>query len=292
METDEKFEKPIKPKLDEFDLNEQKIKALREFESQCDKKSNLYLGVTFGLFSALGIILILTTETKYGFIVLVLIASALISWGIVPFLFKTINKSEIKDFIFEKTKDATITKIEKSNNSYTSAMGVYKGKNDLYERVLRRATWQYWLSLTPTDFEDAVGDLFLDKGYVVWTTSATGDHGVDLYLEKDGKNFVVQCKTYKKVLGPNSVRDLYGAMTAQGADEAFLAAPGGFSAATKEFCRNKPIKLLDIDDLTKMTYDYESYTPYWLENAKSMDDVIKGINKNILGGKRYRGRRY
>jgi HJR/Mrr/RecB family endonuclease len=291
METNEKFEKPIKPKLEEFDLDEQKVKTLREFKSKCEKKSNLYLWIAFGLLSAIGIILILTTETKYGFIILAIIASAIISWGIVPFLFKTITKSEIKDFIFEKTKDSLITKIENNNNSYTSAMGVYKGKNDLYERVLRRATWQYWLSLTPTDFEEAVGDLFLDKGYEVWTTSATGDHGVDLYLEKEGKKCVVQCKTYKKVLGPNAARDLYGTMTAQGADEAFLAAPSGFSAATKEFCKGKPIKLLDIDELTKMTCDFESYTPYWLENAKSMDDVIKGINKHVLGGKKYR-RRY
>lgn len=168
-------------------------------------------------------------------------------------------------------------------------MSVYKAKNNLYERVVRRATWEYWLSLTPTDFEEAVGELFLDKGYQVWTTKATGDHGVDLYLEKDNKKFVVQCKTYKSVLGPNSARDLYGTMTAEGADEAFLAAPSGFSAATKEFCKNKPIKLLDIDDLTKMTYDFENYTSYWLDNVKTMDDLVKGVNKRL--GKRYKIRR-
>jgi hypothetical protein len=142
METNEKFEKPIKPKLDEFDLDEQKVKTLRDFKSQCEKKFNLYLWLTFGLLSATGIILIQTTETKFGFIALVLIASAILSWGIVPFLFKAIFKSEIKDFIFEKTKDAIITTINSNNNTYNSAMGDYKRKNDLYERVLRRATWQ------------------------------------------------------------------------------------------------------------------------------------------------------
>jgi filamentous hemagglutinin family protein len=235
METEEKFEKPIKPKLEEFGLDEQKVKMWRDFKSQCEKKSNTYLWITFGVLSIVGAIVILTTALNYGFIILVLIASAIITWGIVPFLFKTITKSELKDFIFEKTKNETIEKIDENNNSYTSAMGVYKGKNDLYERVLRRATWQYWLSLTPTDFEEAVGDLFLDKGYEVWTTRATGDHGVDLYLEKDEKKFVVQCKTYKKVLGPNAARDLYGTMTAQGADEAFLAAPSGLVLQQKSF---------------------------------------------------------
>jgi len=292
METNEKFEKPIKPKLEEFGLDEQKVKILSDFKSQCERKSIQYVRIAFGLLSTVGTTSILIFNLNQGLIILVLIASAIISWSIIPFLFRTTTKSEFKDFIFEKTRDMSIATIDQDNNSYTSAMGVYKGKNDLYERVLRRATWQYWLSLTPTDFEEAVGDLFLDKGYEVWTTRATGDHGVDLYLEKDGKKYVVQCKTYKKVLGPNAARDLYGTMTAQEADEAFLAAPSGFSTATKEFCKGKPIKLMDIDELTKMTYDFESYTPYWLDNAKSMDDVIKGINKHVLGGKRYRGRRY
>ena len=291
METEEKFEKPIKPKLEDFDLDEQMIKSLGDFKSNCERKANLYLFLLFALLSITGIILILKTETSYGFIALALIVSAIVSWSIIPLLFKTINKYEIKEYVFNKTKDSTIAIIDQKNTSFSSALSVYKSKNDLYERVLRRATWQYWLSLGPIEFEEAVGDLFLDKGYEVWTTKASGDHGVDLYLEKDGKRFVVQCKTYKRVLGPNAARDLFGTLTAQGADEAILAAPSGFSAATKEFCRDKPIKLLDIDGLTKMTYDFESYTPYWLDNAKSMDDVIKGINKQ-LGGKRFRGRRY
>lgn len=292
METNEKLEKPIKPWLEEFDLSEQKVKVLHDFKFQCEKKSKLYLWITFGILCIIGSIVVLTSDSNKGLIFLVLIMSAIISWSVVPFFFKTIKKSEIKDFIYTKSRNATITEIDNNYGEFTSAMAIYKGKNDFYERVLRRATWQYWLSLTPTDFEEAVGDLFLDKGYEVWTTRATGDHGVDLYLEKDGKKYVVQCKTYKKVLGPNAARDLYGTMTAQGADEAFLVAPSGFSTATKEFCKDKPIKLLDIDDLTKMVYDFESYTPYWLDNAKSMDDVMKGINKHILGGKKYRGRRY
>jgi hypothetical protein len=111
-------------------------------------------------------------------------------------------------------------------------------------------------------------------------------------LEKDGIKAIVQCKTYKKVLGPNAARDLYGTMTAQNVSHAYLAAPGGFSSATKSFCEGKPITLLDLDGLSKMFYPFENYTPHWIDSAKSMDDIRKGINKHIYGGKGYGRRRY
>jgi hypothetical protein len=71
METEEKFEKPIKPKLEEFGLDEQKVKMWRDFKSQCEKKSNTYLWITFGVLSIVGAIVILTTALNYGFIILV-----------------------------------------------------------------------------------------------------------------------------------------------------------------------------------------------------------------------------
>lgn len=285
------MEKPIKPKLGEFALDEQKVKCLVDFKGKCKRKTKIFQWIIFALFSIIGIYGVLPFD--FDFIFLYLIFSAILTWGIIPFLFNSITKREFNNLIYEKTKSSLINIIDQNNNSFTLEMNLYKSKNELYERVIRRSSWEYWLSLNPTDFEVAVGDLFLDKGYEVWTTRASGDHGVDLHLEKEGKKFVVQCKTYKKTLGPNVARDLYGTMTAQGADKAFLVAPSGFSQATKEFCNDKPIILLDIDELTKMTYDFENYIPYWIDNAKSMDDVIRGINKHVDGGVRgLRGNNY
>jgi HJR/Mrr/RecB family endonuclease len=289
METDEKFEKPIKPKLEDYHLDEQKVKMLNDYKAKCKKYSSLWLWIVFVTISVIGINFLKTTGPNYGYVVFFLFVSAITTWGIVPFLIKKIDENEISEIIFENSKNSTISKIDQNYNAYNSAMGVYEKCNEFYERVISRASWQYWLSLTPKDFEDAVGYLFLDKGYEVWTTSATGDHGVDLYLKKDGKKFVVQCKTHKKVLGPSTARDLYGTMISERADEGFLVAPSGFSSAAKEFCKDKPIKLMDIDDLTKMTYNYERYVPYWLDNIKSKEDFVKVLKKILRESK---GRRY
>lgn len=284
------FEKPIKPKFEEFDLDDEKVRLLSDFKYECKKKSNKYIFSIFILLSITGIVVILTTvfnfEVTIELFILVLVACAFISWGIFPIFFMFITHKSIYEFLYEKTKNKTISTIEKNHNSYSSAMEMYKNKNYLFERAIMRTSWQYWFSLSFKDFEVAVGELFLDKGYEVRTTTASRDHGVDLYLEKEGKKYVVQCKTYKKTLGPNIARDLYGTMTAEEADGAFLVAPSGFSDSTMEFCKGKPITLLDIDGLTKMIYDFERYVPYWIDNLKSTKEIINRINRDLPPGKK------
>ena len=292
MENNEnKIVKPVKPTLEEYNLSEQQISLLTSFKQKCSKIADKYLLTTFIVLSLIGVSIVIGSNLHLGFLVLSTTVAVILAWGVLPPIFQKVTSKDLKDFIYNRDKNENIASIDESNRKYQFALVDYKNKNELYERILRRRLWEHWLSLSPVDFEEAVGDLFLDKGYEVWTTKATGDHGVDLYMEKDGKKFVVQCKTYKKALGPNAVRDLYGTMMAQEADEAFLAAPSGFTMATKEFCNGKPIKLLDIDELTQMAYDFDSYIPYWIDSAKSVDDAFKYINKNIIG-KQYRGRRY
>ncbi len=274
------LEKPTKPILAEFNLTEEQVSVLQKFKDNCEKKAKNILRIAFGLLVIPGTLLVIANQLHKGLIAPAIIGSAIVSWGIIP---SVLTKLKLKDFIFEKTKTLIIRDYQEKNLRFSSAMAEYKNKNHFFERVLRRSTWNYWLALNPTEFEEAVADLFLDRGFEVYTTPTTGDHGVDLFLKKDGNTSIVQCKTYKKVLGPNAARDLYGTMVSQAAKEAFLAAPGGFSAATKEFCKDKPIQLLDLDELTKMSYEYENYIPHWIDSAKSMDDIIKGLNKNVLG---------
>jgi HJR/Mrr/RecB family endonuclease len=285
-------DKPIKPVLEEFSLTEGQVKELEQFKSKCESKSKLYSGIAFGIISALAALIIILYGSGYRYIILTTIASAIMSWGIIPFLIKLISKKELKDLIFHFIKTSNIESINSKNDLFIAAMAEYKKKNDIFERAIGRMTNNYWLSLNPKAFEDAVAELFADNGWDVYTTPVTRDEGVDLFLEKDGVKAIVQCKTYKKVLGPNAARDLYGTMTAQNASHAYLAAPGGFSAATKTFCEGKPITLVDLDGLSKMFYPFENYIPHWIDSAKSIDDIRKGINKHIYSGKGYGRRRY
>lgn len=283
MENNSHEDSLVEPVLSDYSLDDTQVKNLRSFYHLRDSRITLYNRVVFVSLATLSILVIFYNELNPEHLFYLIPLSAILTWVAIPYLFKLLFRKELKQYITEKLMPADIARIELSYNEYSAARGKYISQLKFREKIIRRKTWEYWFALSATDFEEAVGDMFLDKGYKVWTTSASGDHGVDLYLEKDDKNIVVQCKTYKKVIGPNVARDLYGTMIAQNADEAILVAPTGFSQATKEFCTGKPIRLMDIDDLAKMTYDFKHYIPYWLENSQSIDDVIKGFNKNVLG---------
>jgi len=102
---------------------------------------------------------------------------------------------------------------------------------------------------TPIEFEKFVGSLFEHMGYTVATTPVTGDHGVDLFLQKDGKRTIVQCKRYDNQVSSSVIREFYGAMVHYQADEGFLVTTGLFTVPGKAWATNKPIYFIDGQEL-------------------------------------------
>jgi restriction system protein len=69
---------------------------------------------------------------------------------------------------------------------------------------------------------------------------------VDLVLRRDGKTTLVQCKRWTgKSVGVSVVRELYGIMAAEKADEGILVTTSSFTQDTKSFVVGKPIQLID-----------------------------------------------
>jgi hypothetical protein len=285
--------KPQKPALSEFGIGEHDIKTLNEFREKAIKDSKGYIFLFFFISAILSAAIILDSRVNYWYIIFTTAGCAIMAYGLFPPIIKLVLNKSFSDLIFDKTKTSEIDSFDQKNKSFESAMSDYKERNSIFERAIGRATNHYWLSLNPKAFEEAVAELFADDGWDVYITPETRDQGVDLFIEKDGVKAVVQCKTYKKVIGPNVARDLYGTMIANNASHAYLAAPGGFSHGTKSFCHGKPITLLGIDELSKMFYPFENYMPHWIDSARSMEDIKKGIRKNIYRGSlNYNRKRY
>lgn len=119
------------------------------------------------------------------------------------------------------------------------------------EMARRRTIAKHWMSLSGREFERELGTLFWDAGYYVQSTPSSGDQGVDLVLEKDGKTTVVQCKSHQNPVGPAVARELYGSLMHFSAPSAILACTGGFTRGVREFVRGKPIVLVSADDLAE-----------------------------------------
>jgi restriction system protein len=119
-------------------------------------------------------------------------------------------------------------------------------QRDLYS--IRALHWQ--------EFEQLVGEAFRRQGYrVAERGGAAPDGGVDLVLFKEGKKAVVQCKRWKtKQVGVALVRELYGTMTAEHADEAIFASSGEYTADAQAFANGKPIRLIDGAHLAELIH--------------------------------------
>jgi len=99
------------------------------------------------------------------------------------------------------------------------------------------------------DFEHWSAGMFRRQGYVVNITGTTGDHGIDLVLAKDGQTTAVQCKRWADPVGEPVLRDFYGATVSAGIAEGIVVATSSFTPSAREFAQNKPIRLIDIDEL-------------------------------------------
>lgn len=104
-------------------------------------------------------------------------------------------------------------------------------------------------SLTGIEFENLCKELLGSMGFIVETTSTTGDGGIDLIARYNAPilsgKYIIQCKRYAGSVGVPVVRDLYGVVTAERANKGVLITTGRVTNASVEFARDKNLELID-----------------------------------------------
>ncbi|PZF82593.1 restriction endonuclease [Jiangella anatolica] len=117
------------------------------------------------------------------------------------------------------------------------------------------------LQLRPVEFEHLVRQLFEAMGMHAWVTQASGDDGVDaVAVNTDpimGGVCVVQAKRYRKVVPPDAVRALAGAMEDKHAGRGVLVTTSWFGKATHEFAaRHGRIQLIEGGQLEHLLAEH------------------------------------
>ena len=134
---------------------------------------------------------------------------------------------ELEEYEDEKNDIKTSLRLEKEKNQRTKSI-------------------KYWSSLNGVDFEKGIGKLFENLGHKVELTSATGDKGVDLFVDKDK---VVQCKAHEAQISPSVIREMYGTMIHFKKKKAIVISTGGFTKGCYDFAKGKPIELWDLEKI-------------------------------------------
>jgi restriction system protein len=117
---------------------------------------------------------------------------------------------------------------------------------------LRETAWK--------DFEYLVAEAFRRQGYQVEFSLGRGaDGGVDLTLRRDGRTALVQCKQWKVFsVGAPVIREMFGLLTAEKADEAIIVTSGNFTRDAQDFAAGKPICLIDGPQLLALVQSVQS----------------------------------
>lgn len=113
----------------------------------------------------------------------------------------------------------------------------------LHSNGLDKVSW--------SEFELLVSTLLRNEGFAVTDNFNFGpDGGVDQVLRKNGKKYLVQCKHWKaQKVGVSVVREMFGLMVAEGAEEVWIVTSGSFTQDAIKFADGKSIKLIDGTEL-------------------------------------------
>jgi restriction system protein len=166
------------------------------------------------------------------------------------------------------TPVAPILKIEREDARFTDAYQVVDGLQE--EDNLAAMDWE--------DFEHLIRELFekefASAGGEVKVTRASRDGGVDAVIfDPDpirGGKIIIQAKRYTNVVGVTFVRDLYGTVMNEGATKGILVTTSYFGADAYDFAKNKPLVLIDGNNLLHLLERHGHRAKIDLQEAKKL----------------------
>jgi restriction system protein len=126
------------------------------------------------------------------------------------------------------------------------------------------------------DFEHLIRELFEKEfnqsGGEVKITRASKDGGVDaIAFDPDpirGGKIVIQAKRYTNVVGVSAVRDLYGTVLNEGATKGILVSTADYGPDSYAFAKDKPITLLNGNNLLHLLQKHGHNAKIDLKEAK------------------------
>jgi HJR/Mrr/RecB family endonuclease len=110
-------------------------------------------------------------------------------------------------------------------------------------------------------FEQKCLKLIQSMGFRAHSTKNAADGGIDIIAFSNqplvaGK-YVVQCKNWNKPVGEPIVRDLYGVVAAENANNGILISSSGFTSSAISFAVGKRLQLIDGDQLDQLSLSHQ-----------------------------------
>ena len=104
-------------------------------------------------------------------------------------------------------------------------------------------------SMSGTQFEVFVADLFRAMGHQVLMSGGVGDQGVDIVVNPRGGRIAVQCKNHIRPVGNKPVQEVYAGARHHRCVEAWVVAPAGYTRGAIALARSTHVSLYDADSV-------------------------------------------
>lgn len=174
----------------------------------------------------------------------------------------------------ELTPIAPILRLNTEDKRFVDAKDVLA--NMAQGENLAAMDWEDFEHLCRELFEKA----FAGSGAEVKVTQASRDQGVDAVIfDPDvlrGGKIVVQAKRYTNTVDVSAVRDLYGAIINEGATKGILVTTSHYGPDAYGFAKDKPITLLNGEELLGLLQKYGYSFKIDLPEAKRLNaEMIK-----------------
>jgi restriction system protein len=133
------------------------------------------------------------------------------------------------------------------------------------------------------EFEHLIREIFekefSSSGGEVKVTQASRDGGVDaVAFDPDpirGGKIVIQAKRYTNTVDVSAVRDLYGTVVNEGATKGILVTTSSFGNDSYSFAKDKPITLMDGDNLLYLLEKHGHKSVIDLAEAKRLGNSLR-----------------
>ena len=107
-------------------------------------------------------------------------------------------------------------------------------------------------NMDPYEFESYCAERLRQAGFKAKVTQGSGDQGVDVKAEKNGKVWVIQCKLYSKPVGNKAVQEVIAGRAYECADKAAVVTNNTYTNSAIELAKTTDVMLLHYMDLDEL----------------------------------------
>lgn len=166
---------------------------------------------------------------------------------------KTVGNASLLTYYYMKklgcSEDEYISLYEEIYDEIAERLG--EEEINQFEKSLLREDTPTTISINDIDlmdgreFEHLIGLLFSKMGYSTKVTKGSGDQGIDVIAEKDGKSFGIQTKCYSSVVSNKAIQEVAAGINHYKLDKGMVITNNYFTDSARELAQSNGVILWD-----------------------------------------------